>query len=545
MIDFLNKKGQLHKVDIMRSKEEERAAEETAKQHNIPYENLAFRPVQSKALELIPERDAKRAMAAVIAQEGEVVHVVLYDPENQDAKNIIEDLKNRFKEVLVFVVSRPSLEKAWDAYPMREGKKKISGSVDVSQKILQGLKEKISSISSLQNTISEVSEQKDASIILEVLLAGAVSLDASDIHVETQEEAIRLRLRIDGALYDIEKFDEHVYKLLLSRIKLLSGMKLNIHNVAQDGRFSVGLGEYDIQIRASVLPGEYGENIVLRILDPESLLSVEELGIREDLLSQVKKQLARPNGMVLTTGPTGSGKTTTLYAFLKKIQTAEIKIITIEDPIEYHLEGISQTQVVPEKGYTFANGLRSILRQDPDIILVGEIRDLETADTALQASLTGHLVLSTLHTNDAAGVIPRLVDIGASPATIGPALNMAIAQRLVRKLCEVCVSTKKPTEKELAKLSEELGDKVKTGVKIAEAKGCDSCNNTGYKGRVGIYEIIVVTPEFEKYILNNPSITEIRDFAKEKGMTTLKYDGFLKVLDGVTTIEEVEKVTGE
>ena len=545
MIDFLNKKKQLHGIDIIRSKEEERAAEETAKQHNIPYENLAFRPVQSKALELVPERDAKRAMAAVIAQEGEIVHVVLYDPENQDAKNIVEDLKKRFKEVLVFVVSRPSLEKAWDAYPKREEKKEISRSVDVSQKILQGLKEKISSISSLQNTISEVSEQKDASIILEVLLAGAASLDASDIHVETQEEAIRLRLRIDGALYDIEKFDKHVYKLLLSRIKLLSGMKLNIHNVAQDGRFSVSLGEYDIQIRASVLPGEYGENIVLRILDPESLLSIEKLGIREDLLSQVKKQLAKPNGMVLTTGPTGSGKTTTLYAFLKKIQTTEIKIITIEDPIEYHIDGISQTQVVPEKGYTFASGLRSILRQDPDIILVGEIRDLETADTALQASLTGHLVLSTLHTNDAAGVIPRLVDIGASPATIGPALNMAIAQRLVRKLCKVCSTTKKPTEKELAKLSEELGDKVKTDIKIAEAKGCDSCNNTGYKGRVGIYEIIVVTPEFEKYILNNPSITEIRDFAKEKGMTTLKYDGFLKVLDGLTTIEEVERVTGE
>ena len=545
MIDFLNKKKQLHGIDIIRSKEEERAAEDIAKQHNIPYENLAFRPVQSKALELVPERDAKRAMAAVIAQEGEIVHVVLYDPENQDAKNIVEDLKKRFKEVLVFVVSRPSLEKAWDAYPKREGKKEISRSVDVSQKILQGLKEKISSISSLQNTISEVSEQKDASIILEVLLAGAASLDASDIHVETQEEAIRLRLRIDGALYDIEKFDKHVYKLLLSRIKLLSGMKLNIHNVAQDGRFSVSLGEYDIQIRASVLPGEYGENIVLRILDPESLLSIEKLGIREDLLSQVKKQLAKPNGMVLTTGPTGSGKTTTLYAFLKKIQTTEIKIITIEDPIEYHIDGISQTQVVPEKGYTFASGLRSILRQDPDIILVGEIRDLETADTALQASLTGHLVLSTLHTNDAAGVIPRLVDIGASPATIGPALNMAIAQRLVRKLCKVCSTTKKPTEKELAKLSEELGDKVKTDIKIAEAKGCDSCNNTGYKGRVGIYEIIVVTPEFEKYILNNPSITEIRDFAKEKGMTTLKYDGFLKVLDGLTTIEEVERVTGE
>ncbi|MCH8009398.1 MAG: type II/IV secretion system protein, partial [Chloroflexi bacterium] len=363
------------------------------------------------------------------------------------------------------------------------------------------------------------------------------STSANQIHVEPSEEYIRLRLRIDGLMQDVAQFDAHVYKLLLSRIKLLSSMKLNIHNTAQDGRFSVTLGEAEIQIRTSVLPGEYGENIVMRVLNPEALLSVKELGIRPDLLAIIDKYLSRPHGLVLTTGPTGSGKTTTLYAFLKKLQTPEIKIVTIEDPIEYHLEGISQTQVSPERGYTFASGLRSILRQDPDVILVGEIRDLETADTALQAALTGHLVLSTLHTNDAAGVVPRLSDIGASLSTIGPALSLAIAQRLIRQVCKKCVTFRKVTEQELAHLTQELSGlppslklshTLTPDLKIAEPKGCEVCADSGYKGRIGVYEVLANTPEFEKFILTSPSITEIREFVIENGMTTFKQDGFLK-----------------
>lgn len=544
-LKFLDKKSQRRALETIRSREEERAAEETAKRYNLPYENLIFTPVQSEAIKTVPEKEAREAMLAVTAKKGQALYIAVSDPDKLEAKNIIEELKKTFREVLVFVVSQKSLEKAWKNYPKRADQKEISGSIEISQKIIEGLKEKISSIASLKKAIADMSEQKDTSIILEVLLAGAMALGASDIHIEAQKEEIRLRLRIDGILSDIQKFNEHIYKLLLSRIKLLSGMKLNLHNIAQDGRFSVRPGGEEMQIRASVLPGEYGENIVLRVLNPSSLLSIEELGIRKDLINQIERELKKPNGMILTTGPTGSGKTTTLYAFLKRIHSPEIKIITIEDPIEYHLKGVSQTQVVPEKGYTFASGLRSVLRQDPDIILIGEIRDLETADTALQAALTGHLVLSTLHTNDAAGVIPRLVDLGANPATIGPALNMAMAQRLVRKVCKACSDKREASKEELEKLKKELGDKVKSGIKLTRANACGQCNNTGYKGRIGIYEIIIVTAEFEKFILTNPSITEIREFAKERGVTTLKQDGFLKLLDGITTIEEVERVMGE
>lgn len=547
-IKFPNKKTQEHKIEMIRRKEEEEDVKKSAELFGLPYANLAFKSVERSALELIGEQDARKANLAVIYKKGDSLQVALVSPRNPYAKRIIERLKKEFQDISLFVVSPHSLEKTWAGYVRAESKEKISGEVAVSPQALTEFRAEIRTISDLKNATEQLSRQKNASLVVELLLAGALALDASDIHIEPEEESIRLRLRIDGLMRDILNLDAHMYKLVLSRIKLLSNMKLNIRDVSQDGRFSVTFGNFEIQIRSSLLPGEYGENIVLRVLNPSSLLSLEQLGIREDILGTVEKQIRHPNGMILATGPTGSGKTTTLYAFLKKLKTSEVKIITIEDPIEYHLLGISQTQVTPERGYTFASGLRSILRQDPDIILIGEIRDLETADTALQASLTGHLLLSTLHTNDVAGVVPRLVDIGVSPSVIGPALNMAIAQRLVRRICDDCKTMKKATGQDLRKLSapELVGiwGKIDPALKIAEAKGCEMCDNTGYKGRIGIYEILVNTPLFEKFILTNPSITEIREYAKEKGMITLKQDGLLKVLQGTTTIEEVERVAG-
>ena len=266
-----------------------------------------------------------------------------------------------------------------------------------------------------------------------IILAGAVKLKASDIHIEPEEEQAKLRVRIDGMLQDALSLDNKIYKSIVSRIKLLAKLKLNVSDRPQDGRFSILFKETEIEIRASSLPSEYGESIVMRILDPNSLVNIESLGLRKDLVKIFNKEIKQPNGMIIVTGPTGSGKTTTLYAILKKLNNPKIKIITIEDPIEYHLKGISQTQVDPKKGYSFASGLRSIMRQDPDVILVGEIRDLETAKIALQAALTGHLVLTTLHTNNAAGTIARLQALGEKPVNIAPAINMAIAQRLVRK----------------------------------------------------------------------------------------------------------------
>ena len=287
--------------------------------------------------------------------------------------------------------------------------------------------------------------------MLEIILAGALSADASDIHIEPQEKQVRLRFRLDGVLHDILLFDYKIYNLILSRIKLVSGLKLNIHNQAQDGRFSIKINEGATEVRTSVIPEAYGESIVLRILNPKSIsISFDALGIDKDLMNILEKELKKPNGMILTTGPTGSGKTTTLYAFLRKIYTPETKIITLEDPVEYHLPNIVQTQVEESIGYSFSAGLRSVLRQDPDIIMVGEIRDLETAKTAINSALTGHLVLSTLHTNNAAGTIPRLVDLGVNPASIAPAVNISMAQRLVRKLCGKCKEKQPASESESA-----------------------------------------------------------------------------------------------
>ena len=318
---------------------------------------------------------------------------------------------------------------------------------------------------------------------------------------------------------------------------------------------SILIDNIQIEIRTSSLPSEYGESIVMRILNPKNLINLEDLGLRKDLYELFKKEIQKPNGMVIVTGPTGSGKTTTLYAFLKNIQNPEIKIVTIEDPIEYHLTGVSQTQVDPEKGYDFSAGLRSIVRQDPDVILVGEVRDLETAKIALQASLTGHLVLSTLHTNDAAGTIPRLIDLGTEPSSIAPALNLAIAQRLVRKICPKCSTSVKPTTVEFEEINRELSKlpknieipKIDKNIKIPKAnkKGCDYCNFTGYRGRRGLYEAFVKDNEIERFILTNPPISAIKDMAIKKGMVTMYQAGLIEVILGITTIEEVKRIVGE
>lgn len=553
-IEFENKEYQEKQLRGIIVNEAEENAQKVAGASDLPYINLSFRPIQSQALSIVPEGEARKANLAVILRRVDSITAVVRDPTDAYAKKILENLKTRFAQVVVYVVSQYSLEKAWSNYSKGAGQEKISGTLAISRSVFEQFKQRISYINDIREAVAEVSQRQNASVIVELLLAGSIQLNASDIHIEPAEETAHLRLRIDGLMHETSELDSHVYRILLSRIKLLSNLKLNVHNAAQDGRFSVDLGDFEIQIRTSVLPGEYGENVVLRILNPQSLLSLEELGIREDLHAVIVARLKRPTGMILATGPTGSGKTTTLYAFLKKLQTPELKIITVEDPIEYHIEGISQTQVAPEKGYTFANGLRAILRQDPDIILVGEIRDLETADTALQASLTGHLLLSTLHTNDAAGIVPRLSDIGASPATIGPALSIAIAQRLVRKLCVNCKIFRKVTAEEITLLHHVLSTlpenvhlpkKVDGNLEIAEANKCENCHQSGYKGRIGIYEMLVSNRELEKFILGNPSITEVRDFAKDQGMTTLKQDGFLKVIDGLTTIEEVERIVGE
>ena len=379
---------------------------------------------------------------------------------------------------------------------------------------------------------------------LELLFGKAVSSGASDIHFEPEEKSIRLRFRIDGILEDVMDLNKNDYPAILNRIKLMAGLKINIHDSGQDGRFVIKKENSDIEARVSVLPGAYGESVVMRLLDPQTLRkNLEELGMRDELLEEIKKQLKKTTGSILTTGPTGSGKTTTLYAFLNFVNKPGIKIITIEDPIEYRIEGISQTQVEPNKGYSFANGLRSIVRQDPDVILVGEIRDSETIEIVMHAALTGHLVFSTLHTNDAAGTIPRLIDMGAKPQIIAPAINLAMAQRLVRKLCQKCKKKIKASPEQVKKIKEVLGKT--NGIEVFKKGGCEKCNQTGYKGRIGVFEAFTVDDELERLILKSPAISETRDFLRKKGMITMLQDSYLKILDGITDFEEVGRILGE
>jgi type II secretory ATPase GspE/PulE/Tfp pilus assembly ATPase PilB-like protein len=434
-----------------------------------------------------------------------------------------------------------------------EETKKLLGSVTISPKIVEEVTGQVKDIEGFKKKIQEYIAQ-NVTELLDVILYGTIILDASDIHIEPQEEESRLRIRLDGILQDVVFFDHQTYHHILSRLKLLSKLKLNITDKPQDGRFTIEISDSLIEVRTSSLPAEYGESIVMRILNPKSLISLEDLGLRDDLYKTFEKEINKPNGMIIVTGPTGSGKTTTLYAFLKKIQNPEIKIITIEDPIEYHLKGVSQTQVAPEKGYDFSDGLRSIVRQDPDVILVGEIRDLETSKIALQAALTGHLVLSTLHTNDAAGTIPRLVDLGVDTSSIASGLKMAVAQRLVRKVCKKCSDFIKPTAGQLSEIKDGLKGIPSSAkipdlnkIKIAKAKkeGCKACNFTGYKGRQGLFEAFLVDSEMEKFILTNPPVSSIRELAIKKGMVTMYQAGLIDIAEGKTTFEEVSRVVEE
>lgn len=427
-----------------------------------------------------------------------------------------------------------------------------SGSIQIAEELTEGLKARVTSLAGMKEAIDQ-SIGGDISEVLKTILAAAAILGCSDLHLEAQEEQAKLRVRLDGSLHDATVFDPKKQASMISRIKLLSGIKLNVEDKPQDGRFSIEMPGEEIEIRASTLPTQYGETAVLRLLNPKNLINIEDLGLRKDLYEIFNREIEKPNGMIIVTGPTGSGKTTTLYAFLKKIRNPETKIITIEDPIEYHLKDISQTQVSPEKGYDFASGLKSIVRQDPDVILVGEIRDLETADIALQAALTGHLVFSTLHTNDAAGTIARLTSLGAKSYNIGPAINLIIAQRLIRKICKKCGQPRPATPEEEQKMKEALADAPaeilksypKTeGFVVYDPKGCEHCNFTGYKGRIGIYEAFRRDSDMENLIASNPTIADLAKKAKEKGMVPMRTDGFLKVLDRLTTIDEIEKAVG-
>ncbi|MBI5134553.1 MAG: type II/IV secretion system protein [Candidatus Taylorbacteria bacterium] len=541
------------KLEEWKRREEEDVAQILASRYGLEYADLGPVPINMDALRLLTVDEAKEARLAPFSLVGKRVKIAVISPANEKTVLALDKIKAKGYEVTLAVVSPLSLEKAWSRYAdLSFSTETKAGALDISSEDIKNFIGRIKTIDDVREQINEILKLKKGfriSKILEIVLSGALATKASDIHIEPEEVYVRLRYRLDGVLTDILTFDLETFGLLLSRLKLLSGLKLNIKSEAQDGRFSVKIGEDDIEIRTSVLPGAYNESVVLRLLNPKSIqVPLESLGIPKKLLSVIMKEIAKPNGMILTTGPTGSGKTTTLYAFLRKIHTPDVKIITIEDPIEYHLPGIVQTQVNSDKGYTFDLGLRSALRQDPDVIMVGEIRDPETAQTAVNSALTGHLVFSTLHTNSAAGSFPRLIDLGVNPRTISSAINLALAQRLVRTLCSACKKEEKLEGADKATVERVLATIVDRSEIPAKADshfrpvGCPQCNGSGYKGRIGLYEGILLTEEINKAIEFSTSAAEVEKVAAAQGILTMLQDGVIKSITGVTSLEELQRV---
>ena len=559
MASFDEEKQNKQLEDLHKQEEEELVATLAESKYGIPYINLYRLGVDNEALRAISEQDAREMNVAPFKLFGKNIFIAVRTPTDSLFARLKEDMERKSLVPVFYMASSASLNKVWDRYKeisMAESSK--IGGLDISGEVLRDTAKQIEKMEDIEKMVTQALEGNKIhkiSCLLEIILAGAIAIKASDIHIEPEKDRGRLRLRLDGVLQDVNFFGTDVYKLLNSRIKLLSGMKLT-STVAQDGRFNIIEGDEEISIRCSLIPGSYGESIVMRILDPKSLqVEMEELGIEARLFEIIKEEIVKPNGLILVTGPTGSGKTTTLYAYLRRIYSPEIKIITIEDPVEYHLTGITQTQVNMERGYTFPEGLRSALRQDPDVIMVGEIRDGDTASIAVQSALTGHMVFSTLHTNNAAGVIPRLIDLGVNPKILVSALSISLAQRLVRKLCASCKKERELNPEETKTTKSILDGMTAEGKQISnynlkpdgpfktfEAVGCDKCNSTGFKGRIGIFEAIKTDEEIEKIIPENPSEREIKKVARTQGILSMRQDGLIKILNGVTSFAEVQSV---
>ena len=535
----------------LRAREEEDLARTLSQKYGVGNHDLTRVSINTDALRLVPEDTAREAEVAAFDVVGKKLSLAVRSPQHPKISSVLEMLKNNNFTIDMYMVSRASLERAWERYKdLSFAIETKEGVFDISSKELAEAMASFKTTEDVVAAIEDVRGLKKAyriSKILEVVLAGSLAIGASDVHIEPEEERVRMRYRLDGVLNDVTHFDEETYKLLLSRIKLLSGLKLNVRDRAQDGRFSIEMNDSEIEIRTSIIPGAYGESIVMRILNPEAIsVSFEQLGMEPALEKMVLDEIKKPNGMLLTTGPTGSGKTTTLYACLKKIHSPNVKIITIEDPIEYHLNGIVQTQV--DKHYTFIGGLRSALRQDPDVIMIGEIRDADVARTAVDSALTGHFVFSTLHTNNAAGAFPRLADFDIDLKVAGSAISVVLAQRLVRKLCPDC-KKEVPLEEAMKARIETIVSHIRNKAMVPkntsvvyEPVGCATCNNTGFKGRIGIFEGIIVDKEIDHFVRNNPSERDIQDIQKQRELLTMPEDGVVKVLNGTTSLDELTRV---
>lgn len=536
------------------------------------YIELANLKIDPKLLKLIPEHIARRYLAIVFGGDKTKYKLAVADPEDLPAIDALEKLLGKTR-VELYIAPKSDIANLLNQY-----KGELESEIT---KVIPESGEETEEVSA-----EEVAEDSPVAKTANLLIEYAITSEASDIHIEPREDAIAVRYRIDGVLKEAERLPRKMMASLISRIKIMANLKIDEHRAPQDGRFKLADGERTIAIRVSVMPVMDGEKVVMRLLDESSrALTLEELGFNSSALDRMLRAMAQPHGMILVTGPTGSGKSTTLYSALSMLNTPQVNISTVEDPVEYRISGANQTQVNVKAGMTFASGLRALLRQDPDIMMVGEIRDKETADLAIQAALTGHLVLSTLHTNNAATTLPRLLDMGAEPFLIASTVRVAVGQRLVRRLCPTCRKEYDPSPEEVTKLKKQfpLGPALEHLTKDAAAlpanvegkedksepiqtlmikalttfqkegafklwkpgEGCEACDGSGYKGRLGIYEVIEITDAIAKLIVSNAVSDDLQAKAVEEGMITMQADGFIKALAGLTTIEEVLRVTRE
>lgn len=541
---FAKKQGEI------KLKEQERQTEQYASQVGLDYINLFGFPISPEALILIPEEEAIKINTICFLYDGHNIRIGCLE-FNEAVQEEVSRLKEiYFSNVKPYLISGSSFSYALEAYKSIPKTKKYDNGVEISEANLEKFKEAIQSYQSLNDKINDV----NITDVVTLMLATAIKVGASDVHIEAEETGVAIRLRIDGVLQDAATISREKWHKISTRLKILAKVKINIENKPQDGRYTIHLTGRSIDVRCSFLPTAFGESVVMRLLDSSvTTLEFEGLGIRPEMMVQLQREISKPNGLILTTGPTGSGKTTTLYSIINKLNKPGTKIITLEDPIEYQMPGINQSQVDSKHGYSFSDGLRSILRQDPNIVMVGEIRDLETAEISVQASLTGHLVLSTLHTNDAAGVIPRLIDIGVKPYFLSPSINAVIGQRLVRKLCPYCHEIHEPNSEEKEQLNKILAViSPKANLNIPPAlpiiykagAGCDKCSFIGYKGRIGIYEIFTMDDKIKQLTAENAPSFKILQQAIENGMITMLQDGVLKVMEGLTSLEEIYRVIG-
>lgn len=532
--------------DFNRSLQENETKAKAGSLH-LPYIDLKGFPVDLAVLGMLTKEEVEEIGAVPFYKEKRDLRVGVIDPDRPSFKAKLAELSLKDKPSL-YLISQRSLNETLRFYSkILRPKSRTDETIRIEQK-----KDFLADLKNLQN--EQEQKKENMSEIFATIFASAMQTRVSDIHLEPEDHFVKLRFRIDGVLQDVLHFTKDLHGRIVNRVKIFSKLLLNVDDRAQDGRLTFYyLGE-PIDVRVSILPSAYGEEIVMRLLGTGAVsLDLKKLGFRPEVLKILQEKLGQPNGMIITTGPTGSGKTTSLYSFLSELNKPGVKIITLEDPVEYKLEGIVQTPINHTHDFSFAKALRAVLRQDPDIVMVGEIRDQETAETAMQAALTGHLVLSTLHTNNAAGAIPRLLNMGIKPFIMAPALSAVMAQRLVRKLCPACKTGARlsPVVMEkivyiLKHLPKEYQLENLNNLQFFHSKGCGECNYLGYKGRVGIYELFAVDEEIQKLMAKqDTSILEFNKAAREQGMVTITQDGLLKALDGLTDVEEVFRVAGE